>query len=202
MRSRIGKRRPQGLQRLSQMRPWWWPSILILSLTISACAEIVVSPAPGEGSRSSSSSSNGGSTGSGNSNTNSDAVTTYALRPQYGNMVTDEEANLNRTVLIDDTNFKTLIHHCLKSHEKTACDSMAHWDVSRVTDCSLLFWEPSNGSDEEWVLLRGADVFNVDISAWDTRSCTTMQSMFNGAVAFDQPIGNWNVQQITDMSHM
>jgi Mycoplasma protein of unknown function, DUF285 len=116
-------------------------------------------------------------------------------------MVIDEEANLNSTLHIDDTNFKMLVQHCLKSHDETACDSMARWDVSRVTDCSWLFWEPgSNG--EERILLRGADTFNVDLSAWNTRSCTTMQSMFNGAVAFDQPIGDWNVQRVTDMSRM
>jgi Mycoplasma protein of unknown function, DUF285 len=173
MRSRLGKRRPKGLQRLSQLRPWWWPiipTVQILSFTISVVR----------------------------AETASDA--TYAPRPPYGTLVIDEEANLNSTLVqIDDTNFKTLVHHCLKSHDKTACDSMAHWDVGRVTDCSWLFWE-HNG--EEWTLLRGADTFNVDLSAWDTRSCTTMQSMFNGAVAFDQPIGDWNVERVTDMSHM
>ena len=158
--------------------------MLVLSLTMSVRAETTTTSAPNSDS----------------SSTNSDTATTYVPRTPT---VVVTEANLrNGTIHIDDSNFKTLIHHCLKSHDQTACSGMAHWDVSRVTDCSFLFWEPGNDPNADWTLLRGADVFNIDLSAWDTSSCTTMRSMFHGAEAFDQPIGNWNVQRVTDMSHM
>jgi len=93
-----------------------------------------------------------------------------------------EYANLNdNEIRIDDSNFKTLVRHCLKSHDEKACDGMAHWDISRVKDCSQLFWEPTSGNNDEsgseLVLLKGADTFNVDISGWNTSSCTTMESM-------------------------
>ena len=137
---------------------------------------------------------------------NSDAVQTATPREHATtvapNSILLEHANLNEHPSISDANFKTLIRHCLRSEDPTACDGMAHWDVSKVTDCSLLFWEPTGDENGDWILLKGADTFNVDISDWNTSSCTTMQSMFNGAVSFDQPIGNWNVHKVTDMSHM
>jgi Mycoplasma protein of unknown function, DUF285 len=116
------------------------------------------------------------------------------------NSILLEHADLSVQPVISDANFKTLVRHCLKSQDPTACDSMAHWDVSKVTNCDLLFWEPTNDPNDDWVLLKGADTFNVDISRWNVSSCTTMKGMFNGAAAFDQPIGGWNVHRVTDVS--
>ena len=63
-----------------------------------------------------------------------------------------------------------------------------YWDVSRVTDMSLLFYFNSD--------------FNEDISGWDVSNVTTMREMFYGAAAFNQAIGQWNVSQVTDMKSM
>ena len=96
---------------------------------------------------------------------------------------------------------------------------MADWDVSRVTDFSTLFWEPASAdgiyhdnhihNDDDWVLLPGAAIFNVDLSRWTVTSrATTMRSMFHGATNFNQPIMGvgsstaWDISQVTDMSHM
>lgn len=113
-----------------------------------------------------------------NTDENSDAVSTYAPRDRISSSsILLEHADLNSHPIISDANFKTLVRHCLKSHDESACNGMARWDTSRVTDCSLLFWEPTNDANEDWILLKGADTFNVDISGWNTSSCTTMKSM-------------------------
>ena len=130
-----------------------------------------------------------------------------------------EYADVDESPKLDDTNFKTLVRHCLRSENESACNGMQHWDTSRVKDMSWLFWEEPNtgttttsttnnggtsrsSSRDDWILTKGADTFNVDLSRWNTTSVTTMQSMFNGAVSFDQPIGDWQVARVTDMSHM
>ncbi|MCP3952001.1 MAG: BspA family leucine-rich repeat surface protein, partial [Desulfobacterales bacterium] len=46
------------------------------------------------------------------------------------------------------------------------------------------------------------DVFNGDISAWDTSSVTNMSYMFNSADAFDQDIGLWDTSKVENMSYM
>ena len=153
-----------------------------------------------------------GSTGTTTSTTTSSSTTNT-------NMIVLEEASVLLSPEIDDNNFKTLVRHCLRSEDETACDGMQYWDTSRVKDMSWLFWEepPSSSgnsggsgsssssrstSKTDWILTNGADKFNVDISGWNTTSVTTMTSMFHGAVSFDQPIGSWNVASVTDMSHM
>jgi len=36
------------------------------------------------------------------------------------------------------------------------------------------------------------------ISNWDTSEVTDMSYMFDGATAFNQPIGNWDVKKVKD----
>jgi surface protein len=111
---------------------------------------------------------------------------------------------MTSSTMITDDNFRGLIRDCLADLPHTnvhACNTMATWDVSRVTDCSLLFWEELPDASA-WKLSAGADFFNVDISTWDTRSCTSMHGMFHGASAFNQPIGQWDVANVTDMARL
>ena len=44
--------------------------------------------------------------------------------------------------------------------------------------------------------------FNQPIGNWDVSNVTDMQSMFNGATSFNQPIGDWDVSNVTDMQSM
>ena len=47
-----------------------------------------------------------------------------------------------------------------------------------------------------------AEAFNQPIGNWDVSNVTNMRNMFGCAKAFNQPIGNWDVSSVTDMSLM
>ena len=44
--------------------------------------------------------------------------------------------------------------------------------------------------------------FNQPIGNWDVSNVTDMSGMFENAEAFNQPIGNWDVSNVTDMRNM
>jgi surface protein len=144
-------------------------------------------------------------TGASNNNVTDNKSKLDASQPRDKAIMVTDHADLNQLAL-SDSNFKVLIKHCLQSQDLNACESMALWDVSHVTDCSYLFWEQvvgdDSGREEKYVLIKGAETFNVDLSAWNVGSCTTMQGMFNGAESFNQDIGAWDTSLVTDMSAM
>ncbi|MEQ1747189.1 MAG: BspA family leucine-rich repeat surface protein, partial [Saprospiraceae bacterium] len=61
-------------------------------------------------------------------------------------------------------------------------------NLSGVTDMSTMF--------------RGCTILNgpANIGTWNTAAVTTMNSMFYGASAFNQPIGTWNTAAVTNMA--
>ncbi len=51
-------------------------------------------------------------------------------------------------------------------------------------------------------MFESAIAFNQPIGNWNTTAVTNMGSMFWGASAFNQPIGNWNISAVTNMGAM
>merc|ERR1740123_356507 len=48
----------------------------------------------------------------------------------------------------------------------------------------------------------GASAFNQPLGDWRVDKVTDMSVMFEGAASFNQPIGGWQVDQVADMSYM
>ncbi|MCS5593582.1 MAG: BspA family leucine-rich repeat surface protein, partial [Porticoccaceae bacterium] len=63
-------------------------------------------------------------------------------------------------------------------------------DTSKVTDMSYMFYT------------GGTDVFNQDISAWNTGAVTNMSYMFYKVNDFNQDISDWNTGAVTNMKGM
>jgi surface protein len=51
-------------------------------------------------------------------------------------------------------------------------------------------------------MFQGSLAFNQPIGSWNVMNVTNMSAMLSGATAFNQPIGSWNVMNVTDMSAM
>jgi len=51
-------------------------------------------------------------------------------------------------------------------------------------------------------MFRNANVFNQPIGSWNVSNVTIMRNMFAYATAFNQPIGSWDVSNVTDIYGM
>ena len=62
-----------------------------------------------------------------------------------------------------------------------------------------LAWSDTSKVESMNSMFNGATAFNQDISGWNTDLVTNMQDMFNGATAFNQDLNDcsWNVAGVT-----
>ena len=51
-------------------------------------------------------------------------------------------------------------------------------------------------------MFNGANAFNQPIGNWDVSSVQRMESVFRWAFAFNKSITDWNVSSVTNMSNM
>ena len=75
-------------------------------------------------------------------------------------------------------------------------------DLSQVTDMSYMF---KSQVDNEFEIADGKRDFTLYISGvedWDVSNVTNMSRLFDGALGFNQDIGNWDVSNVEDMSYM
>ena len=49
-------------------------------------------------------------------------------------------------------------------------------------------------------MFDGATAFNQNIGTWNVSNVTNMQETFNNATAFNQDIGGWNVSNVTNFT--
>ena len=91
--------------------------------------------------------------------------------------------------VMTDSNIRTAVAAWLAdaSAAESTYGHISTWDVSGVTDMSMLFY---------------LKAFNDDIGAWDTSGVTSMEMMFLSASAFNRDISGWAVDSITSMSDM
>jgi surface protein len=84
---------------------------------------------------------------------------------------------------------------------------ISQWDVSRVTDFSLVFYRGDRpgyrtAGDDLTTFDPKENLFNEDISGWDVSSATTMEGMFAGATKFNQSLSAWDTSRVTNMRAM
>ena len=49
-------------------------------------------------------------------------------------------------------------------------------------------------------MFRNASAFNQPLNNWDVSNVTTMDGMFKEALEFNQPLNNWDVSNVTTMT--
>jgi surface protein len=98
-------------------------------------------------------------------------------------------SNWNTSKVTDMTQMFYLTH--------TFNQDIGSWDVGKVTSFSYMFGG-FNSSRTHSFNNGGSD----SIKNWNTVSASNMSGMFYGAPQFNQPIGNWDVSNVTSMNAM
>lgn len=72
---------------------------------------------------------------------------------------------------------------------------------SNLFNQDISSWDTSNVTDMASVFYD-CTAFNQPIGNWNTSNVTSMRSLFTGAESFNQPISSWDTSKVTDMSYM
>lgn len=73
--------------------------------------------------------------------------------------------------------------------------------ASSFNDSDITLWDTRYVTNMNSAFLN-ASSFNRDISSWDTSSVTDMSNMFNGCTQFNQSINSWDTGLVTNFSYM
>ena len=84
---------------------------------------------------------------------------------------------------------------------ETMTDLSRMFSTSNVFNQDISSWNTSKVTNMI-AMFNNSWAFDQDISSWDTSNVTNMRSMFNIASAFNQNISDWNVSNVTDMNAM
>ena len=112
--------------------------------------------------------------------------------------------------LSEVTNMSYLFAGDSEGAEAFLIGDISKWNVSSVTDMSLMFESsPFNGDISGWDVSKVTDMsrmfasssFNGDISEWNVSNVTDMYSMFDYS-SFNGDISKWNVSRVKDMRYM
>ena len=85
------------------------------------------------------------------------------------------------------------------------------WDATNMTGLRIRAWQvefstdpgsfTGNVTNMDYVL-RGCNLFNSDISDWDTSKVTNLSFGFSECSSFNQDLSNWDTSNVTDMFYM
>ena len=148
----------------------------------------------------------------------------------YGASSFDQDINTKQVEVEDGENYTAWNVSNVTTMEGMLASSsfnkpIGDWDVSNVTDMSLMFYNASSFDQDintkqvevedgenytAWnvsnvttmVRMLASSSFNQPIGDWDVSNVTNMGYMFDLASFFDQDIGNWDVSKVTDMLAM
>jgi len=71
---------------------------------------------------------------------------------------------------------------------------MKDWNIRDVTDLTDMFHVTDTKNQDSI-----EELFNEDISGWDTRKVTTVRNCFRNCVAFNADVSKWNVDKVHTM---
>jgi len=123
-------------------------------------------------------------------------------------------SNINNWNVSNVTNMAGMFSACTNFNQP-----IGNWNVSKVTNMSNMFyfakafnqnvglWGSKTGNVTTMnQMFHEAHAFNnggsPDINNWDTSKVIDMYALFLWGKSFNQPLGNWNVSNVTNMQYM
>ena len=78
------------------------------------------------------------------------------------------------------------------------------WDVSRLTDFSLVFHPDRNSYKDAdlFIEMTLLSPFNEDISSWNTSNAVTMEGLLAGCTNFTGNLSSWDMSRVTTLKAM
>ena len=128
---------------------------------------------------------------------------TYDMSVRPGTIV---EIRIYGTVPAWDFSYSSSSSRCLYSITNWGYARLGHRHETQgyFRDCRQLVHvaEPPDLQESLRNMFMGCTTYNQPIGDWDTSNVTDMSGMFYNAERFDQPIGDWDTSKVTDMSTM